>query len=222
MTLAREAHDSATIARSLLILTNAARIRGQAERRDAFLGEGLGLAREMGERVLIARFLIVFGIVSLDAGELDHATRFVSEALALSEEAGDEQSIARASTMLGSIALCDGRVADAQALLRRALIIARRLRFMEAILCSLSMLSYAYAELGQTERAAKLYGAASHLVEVIRLRLDPHVLELQERAGAQIRRSLSTERIDHLFAEGRAMSVDEAVALALEEVESDA
>ena len=215
LAVAREADDAVTMARSLLVLGNEARLRDDAEQQDAFFAEGLALARAAGELVLAGRFVSGFGLAALEAGDFERARRFFRESLSIGEATGSEQGVARALTLLGALALHEGRIEDAVVLERRSLGVAHGLRWMEGVVVLLGFLAYAYAELGQTERAARLVGAESRLVEELHLRLERFVLELRERTATQVRRSLDAERFDHLLAEGRAMSVDEAVETAL-------
>jgi tetratricopeptide (TPR) repeat protein len=225
LSLARDAGDKPAVARSLLALGfSKARFADETERRDALpseeLTEGLALAREAGDLVLAARFLGHFGTAALEAGDFGRARRFHRESLAMCEEAESEQGIARASIFLAGVALHEGgQVDDAFALYRRGLRLAHRLGWTEAVVYALGGLACADAELGQSERAAKLVGAESRLVEEVHLRIWRFQRVLRERAAAALRRDLDAERLDRLLAEGRAMSLDEAVAIALDEAD---
>jgi len=212
---ARDADDRVAAARALLALGSVARIAGDGERRDAFYLEGLALARDAGDLVLAARFLASFGTAALEAGDFERAGSFYRESLALSEAADSEQGIARAHGFLASHALHEGRVEDALVHSRRSLELAHRLGWMEAVVYQLGTLACAYALLGEAERAAKLVGAESSLVDELHLRLERHYRDERERAATEVRRQLDAERLDRLLAEGRAISLDDAVQLAL-------
>jgi tetratricopeptide (TPR) repeat protein len=212
---ARAADDKAAAARSLLVLGTEARLTGNAEQRDALYSEGFTLAREAGDFVLAARFLANFGVVALEAGDFDRARGRFRDSLALSKDAGSEQGIARAHGFLAGLALHEGHVEDGVILSRRSLEIAHRLGWMEAVVYQLGCLACAYAALGQTERAAKLVGAESRLVQELDLRLERFQRELRERAAGEVRSQLDPELLNRLLAEGRAMSLDETVQCAL-------
>jgi hypothetical protein len=79
----------------------------------------------------------------------------------------------------------------------------------------LGNLGYAYARLGQVERATRLVGAESRRLQELQLFIEPTHLRIRELAVAEVRGTLAAERVDELLAEGRAMSLDEAVECAL-------
>jgi predicted ATPase/class 3 adenylate cyclase len=212
---AREAGDTIGMARALLILGLATRVAGDAKRGDAFLAEGLALAREAGDLVLAARILANLGLNALEAGEFKRARRFFRQSLSLSEEVESEQGIARASIFLGGLALHEGHVEDAFALYRPGLALAHRLGWTEAVVYALGGLACAYAELGQIRKAANLIGAESRLIEELHLRLERYERDLRDRAAAEVGRKMDAERLSRMLAEGRSMSLDEAVQLAL-------
>ena len=213
--LARDAEDSVAVSRSLRVLGNAARLRGDTERQDEYFDEGLALARDAGDLGLVSRFLASSALVAFELGDLDRAKCVVEESLAVGEEAGSEQAVSRALGFMGTIALLEGRWEDAVALERRSLDLAHRLGFMESVAYQLGGLACAYAELGQTERAAKLVGANLRLVEELHLRLERHQREQREHTTAALRTKLEPEFLEPLFAAGRAMSLDEAVQCAM-------
>jgi predicted ATPase len=216
---ARDAGDTLAMARSLLVLGSEARFAGESDRRDALYSEGLTLALKAGDFVLAARFLANSGTASLESGDLERAGRFYRESLAMCEDAESEEGIARGSIFLAGLALHEGHVEDSFALYRRGLSLAHRLGWTEAVVYAVGGLACAYAVLGQTERAAKLVGAESRLVAELHLRFERYQRDLRERAAAEVRRELDEERLDRLLTEGRAMSLDEAVAVALAEAD---
>jgi tetratricopeptide (TPR) repeat protein len=182
---------------------------------DAFLAEGLALAREAGDLVLEARILANLGLNALEAGDFKRARRFFRDSLSLSEEVESEQGIARASIFLGGLALHEGHVEEAFALYRPGLALAHRLGWTEAVVYALGGLACAYAELGKLKRAAKLIGAESRLIEELHLRLERYERDLRDSAAAEVGRKMDAERLSRMLVEGRAMSLDDAVQLAL-------
>jgi non-specific serine/threonine protein kinase len=214
---AREADDGVAMARALLMLGTEARHIGNAERGDAFYSEGLALAREAGDLVLAARLLANAGTAAVGARHFERARRLYQESLELSEDIESDQGIARASIFLAGVDLHEGHVEDALGLYRRGLGLAHRLGWMEAVVYALGGLACAYVELEQTERAAKLVGAESRLVEELNLWWPRPERDLRERAAAEVRRQLDERVMSRMVADGRAMSLDEAIAMALAE-----
>jgi hypothetical protein len=177
--------------------------------------EGLALAREAGDLVLVARILANVGLNAIEAGDFERARMFFRESLSQSEEVESEQGIARASIFLGGLALHEGHVEEAVALYRPGLALAHRLGWVEAVVYALGGLACAHAELGQTERSANLIGAESRLIEEFDLRIERYQRDLRERAAAQVGSKIDAERQSRMLAQGRAMSLDDAVQLAL-------
>src|SRR5262249_10244596 len=70
---------------------------------------------------------------------------------------------------------------------------------------------------GQPERAARLYGAAEALREAIRAPLPPADHAEHERLVAAVRTGLDAATFEAAWAAGRAQSVADAIAAALED-----
>jgi hypothetical protein len=71
--------------------------------------------------------------------------------------------------------------------------------------------------LGRSDRGALLLGAADGALRVLGSRRHPGDLPEYERVVASIRATLGEDRYERLYAEGGRMSLDEALALVLEE-----
>jgi hypothetical protein len=65
--------------------------------------------------------------------------------------------------------------------------------------------------------AARLFGAAEHLLESIGYELEPQDREFRERYAAQARAMLGDDAFTAVWAKGRALPMKEAIRLALEE-----
>ncbi len=110
----------------------------------------------------------------------------------------------------------DARTVD---LLRESLGLSRDLRNTFSLGFGLIRLSGALAALGQGERAARLCGAAEALREVTGVSM--HTVSthqaLYKRQVAALRDQLDAETFELAWAEGRKMTLEEAVAEALAE-----
>jgi len=71
--------------------------------------------------------------------------------------------------------------------------------------------------LGHSERGAVLIGAADDALRVLGSRRHPGDLPEYHRVVAGIRAALGDERFERLYAEGARLSLEDAVALALDE-----
>jgi hypothetical protein len=73
------------------------------------------------------------------------------------------------------------------------------------------------ARLGAWERAAQLAGAAEALRETIGYELEPTDRAFRDRYLTEVRAALGETALEATMAEGRAMTLEEAVRLALED-----
>ena len=71
------------------------------------------------------------------------------------------------------------------------------------------------ARLGEPEAAARLIGAVEVLHEDMQTVAQPVEMALAEKTVAELRRELGDERYEALVTEGRRLTLDEAVELAL-------
>jgi hypothetical protein len=117
---------------------------------------------------------------------------------------------------LGAAACEEGDFARASACYREALAIERRLGSKSEISISLDGLSAVAAGRKAWERAARLAGAAEALRAAISYERLPVDVAARERTLALVREALGEAAFETAFAEGRRMSLDEALAVALE------
>ncbi|MDQ3792965.1 MAG: AfsR/SARP family transcriptional regulator, partial [Actinomycetota bacterium] len=101
-------------------------------------------------------------------------------------------------------------------LLRESLVLSRRLRDTQNVAYGLEILAGALAMLGRARRAARLYGAAEALRERTGSTLVLSILrELREERLGTLREHLGEAGLAAAWAEGRALSRDEAIEEAL-------
>jgi hypothetical protein len=82
---------------------------------------------------------------------------------------------------------------------------------------SLAGLGGVAVSIGRTEMGAKVLGSVEGLLESISAVLDREVRNLYERAVEKARSNLGASEYERVRAEGRAMSMEEAIKYALDE-----
>jgi hypothetical protein len=141
----------------------------------------------------------------------------LDEALSLARDVGDKRAVALISTSQGQVVLEQGDPAGAKALITEGLALHRELGTrLDWALCLLPLGSVAAAE-GQMERAARLFGAAESGVRGV---LGPAGLVQSaryDRSMARTRAALGEARWQKAWAEGAAMTLEEAVGYAVTE-----
>jgi predicted ATPase/DNA-binding SARP family transcriptional activator len=181
------------------------------------LEEALRGARECGDARAVCAMLIALARVALVSGDSERARGRLSQALAACRTVGDLWGIATALEMLGSIALDDGDEREATLLLAESLRTAWMARGRPELVAAMQSLARLSLVRGDPVRAARLYASAGVLAE--RVRPYPMFGRRPEPVTyvAQVEATLTGDTFAEAWAQGRAMTLDEAVSYALEE-----
>ena len=133
---------------------------------------------------------------------------------------GDQGDIARAQHNLGYVALREGDVAQAQALFKGSLALFQTVGIQRGIAECLVGLASTAASQGTCPaivRAARLLGAAEGLREATGMQMWPADRREHDRVEADTHAHLDETAWAAAWAEGRAMTLEQAIAYALEE-----
>jgi len=184
--------------------------QGDAERAVALLEESVALARERGDKKQIVDAQFTLGGLALYRGELVQAETYVQEALALSRELGDKNRTARALAHLGEIKRRQGDLTQARAVCTEGVLLPGEAGHRHAMGWNLIGLAKVAADEGQSEQAARLFGAAEPCL--LPDAMDPLERADYERAVAEVRARLGEEVFAAAWAEGRFMTTEQALA----------
>ena len=179
--------------------------------------ESLALARETGDALRIGTSLCCLGYAAVLQGDNERATALCEEALAYADEHDDASEHILPETLinLGLAALGQGDYRRAMSSFERALTVSQPAGRKASLLNALEgMASLATARETDT-LAARLWGAAEAGREATGIALPPGDRALHEPYLASARSRLKAAW-EEAVAEGRAMSLDEAIACALE------
>jgi predicted ATPase/DNA-binding SARP family transcriptional activator/DNA-binding CsgD family transcriptional regulator len=218
LVLHRAAGDLRGIAWSLLDLANAL-ARHDHRRATELYDEGLVLSRELGGAQPLGYFLISVGYDSLLKGDLKRATTLNEEAAALLRNQGHRGGLQYALDNLGWIALARLDHVRARALHEECLLLCRELGDRRNSAESLEGLACVAGAKGEAVRAAMLFGAAWGLHDALGYQQTPDEQALREPYLTNARSKLDEAAWEAAFAEGRAMTFEEAVEYALSEEE---
>ena len=141
--------------------------------------------------------------------------RALEECLAVSRELGDKVWMAAALAGLGRVARAMGDYSTAHARFSEALNIQQETEgriWVAPFLDDFASLAVAY---GQAPQAVRLLGAAAALREALGINLKAYESEDHERTVAAARKQLSDAEFEAAWAEGRGLSVKEAIEDAL-------
>jgi tetratricopeptide (TPR) repeat protein len=215
--LAREVGDKVTLGGALsnmggvLALTepNLNKVR-------AYVEEGIRLLREAGSQWTTAMILYGYGAFAARQGFYDEARLHFEDSLALFTELRDRHRLAMIHSELAHLERRQGHLAQAKTLYRGTIQEWQRIGHRAAIAHQLE--SFAFIAKAQEEdwRAAKLFGAAEILRESAKLPMNSMEQVVYDREVNDLRANMDKAIFAKAWAEGRAMTMEQALAFALE------
>jgi len=189
--------------------------RTDLARAQQLLQESLALFREVGDDQGVAKVLWGLGNVRLGHGDAQGALAISQESLELARKLGDRYGQTWSLWLVGASALESGKLPLAGQSLREALHMLEAAGDTSGMPIMLSELSGVALASGDPRLAVRLQAAAEAVEDSIGTGLGRATSRRQELADA-IRKLIEQEDLADAWAEGEAMSVDEAVAHALE------
>ena len=215
--LFRGAGDETGVTDSLGALALVAHERGDSSRAAALYEDALALFRSLGDRAGMGRTLNNLGALEAERGDLGRAAALLDEALALRGALGDRHGAAHSLANLGYVAYAQGDYERAMAFYDEALALWREVGTKVNLAESLENFALIAAMTGEPERAARLLGAAEALRVQIGVPVPPNDRDDSYGPSVAAARAQMTEAdFEAAWEAGRALSLDDAIAYALE------
>ena len=220
LTLSRDADDRFGVADALLMLGSTVGTLGDHERDKQLHEEAMVLCRELGYSSTLATSLFSMGYGLLMDGEYDRGEALIEESAELYRERGYKGGLQFAVDNMGWAALLQGDHQRARSSFRESLSLCKELGDQLVASESLNGLACIFAAEGEAGRAARLFGAGEALFEAVGGQHEPGEAAMREPYLRVARSQLDEATWEGAWAEGRAMSFDEAVSNAMAEVEA--
>ncbi len=169
--------------------------------------------RGQDEPVFTGMAAFTAGSLNTALGRYDDALPHLREARDLAERTGGDWLIAGPQVQLGILDVLRGRLDEARALLGEALdmsLAARSTPFVTLCLAGYAQLAFAD---GDSDRAARLEGAAEGLRRRVGVAAWPHLRKVEAELVAQVSDRLGAARFDQAFSVGSGLTQQQAVAL---------
>ncbi len=187
----------------------------------AYVEESVALYLELGRKRAAGAMLGFAAAAPLARGDIARARRLAERALPLAREPGGARDVVYVVLHpLAAIARAEGDHERAAQLLREGLTLSVEIGEENNVAYCLEELAVVAADKNELERAAQLWGAAEAILEKTEVLTSPHVPDrsLHRRQVADARARLHEEAWKRAWAQGRAMTLEQAVAYALKGV----
>jgi len=198
------------------LLGQAASVEGEFGRGEELLSESLRGFRDLGDEHYI--LLATDGLAGIydELGEFERARPLHEENLRRGRAQSNRRIVALSLDQLASYARDEGRFEDALSMLKESLRILSDLDDRLGIAENLSRVARTLAVAGSGLRAAELLGSSEALYDETGVAVLAWVAKMNHGTLATIRTQLDDAAATQALERGRALTLDEAVALALD------
>ena len=218
LNLSRQTGDAEGVAASLRLLADVAiQDRGDYQRAMKLYEEGLAVCRERGYTGELAQYLADMAEGSMHRGDLQEAKDLLEEAAVLLREKENGRFLEFVLESQGWVTLLRGEHKQARAFYEEGLALCRQMDNKFIAISNLEGLACIAAARGEDKRAARIFGAAHKLNKTVGNYHTPAERALREPYLTSVRSRLDETSWEAAFAEGRAMTFEEAVEYALSE-----
>jgi predicted ATPase len=213
--LYRKIGDHHAAARVLLQLGALARMQCDYIRAGALLDEGLALSRNLANTSHITFGSLQLGHVARALGDDARAAACYDEACRLAQAGGYKDDLASIYHNQAYLALHQGQPGRAEALLVESIVLSRTVGHWTQVVYGLEVMGGVAVAQGQPERAVRLLGAGEAYLARTKQSFGQPERGEHDSYIAAARTQLGKEAFATAWAEGQAMTLEEAVAYAL-------
>ncbi|HXQ33447.1 MAG TPA: hypothetical protein VN843_05445, partial [Anaerolineales bacterium] len=218
LAIAREQGNSPALGYSLVMMGQLTAIFKQdPEGALAYGEEAIAVSEAGGNRWGSAMTIFGLGFFAKTTGDYDQARSRFKTCLPVFLEFGDKHRINMIRSELAHIEREQGQFNQAMPKYRETILEWQRLGHRAAIANQLECFAFIAKAQEQPERAAKLFGAAEALREKINIAMTPQERNEYDLEIADLRANMDEKVFASHLAEGRSLTMEQAVDFALEE-----
>jgi predicted ATPase/class 3 adenylate cyclase len=214
---ARESGDAFATALPMSLYGQAiALTQGDYKTAEKYVEDGFALLKQSGNRWGATMAMLSMGMMEKFRGNYHEARLRFAACEPLFRDLGDRHRINMVRSELAHIERYEGHYQKAEEMYRETLPEWKRIGHRAAIAHQLECFALLAKSKEQGQRAARLYGAAETLREKIDIPMTPQERIEYEKELANLRTGMDEKTYKSSWVEGQAMSMDDAIAFALE------
>lgn len=213
--IAGQIQDTQGMAEVLMRLGTLTNAQGDRPKGTKYLERSLALYQDLEDEMSQARVLLHLGDARMRMNELGEAQGRYEEALLIFRGQSENSLVSFALGGLGDIARLRGNFLQASVYFREALENYRHLGIKTDVVFNLEAHAILLEEIGQHDRAARLWGAAEALREAAHHSLSPSYRRDYAVYIEQLRAGMGEKWFSAAWEQGRQMQLEEAIELAL-------
>jgi tetratricopeptide (TPR) repeat protein len=218
LALAREVGDKITVGGALTNMAGVIAVtQHDLDGVRSYGEEGIQLLREAGSRWLLGMILFGYGSFAMLQGYYEEARSHFEESLGLFTELRDRHRIAMIHSEFAHLDRRQGHYAQAKLLYRETILKWQQIGHRAAVAHQLECFAFIAKAEEEDQRAAKLFGAAEILRENPNLPMNPMEQFEYDREVIDLRANMDAATFAKAWAEGRALSMEQAIEFALED-----
>jgi tetratricopeptide (TPR) repeat protein len=217
LSLCRELGDLTGVAAILTTLARLTYARGDFSSPVPWLEEVLSLSRQLGDQVREDEALITYGTLVYWQGDYPRAIALYEEGILLGEKIGYYYQNLWAQIYMAYAVLRQGDLQKARALFAAGMRGMQKANLVIGLVFAMEGLASLYVKQGGAERSVRLFAWTDSMRRRMTDPRPPIEQDSIDRDLAVIRSTLSDAEIARLTAEGQGLTLEEALALALED-----
>jgi len=215
--LFRQLGDQWGMGFAMVILGEFFEKKGDLEKARSLFEQYLSIQETLHFKQGLTHALIMLGEFHKERGEFDLAEQIFQKSLRIAREYDLQWSLCDTLDYLGLLAFIQNEYQRAKHYFTNAYEYARNMYSEEQSASDLlPVLAVAAADANQTERTVKLYGATQAILETTEYKPWKPVLSVLDHYIQIAREQLGNEKFEELMAQGKAMTMEQAVEYALE------